>query len=53
MKKEKTVVFRIDDDLYTFLQNVASNNRSSVSYEIRKLILEKYKKKQDLENWIG
>jgi predicted transcriptional regulator len=42
MKKTKTVVIRIDDDLHSFLQNIASDNRSTISYEIRKLILEKY-----------
>jgi predicted DNA-binding protein len=42
MKKTKTVIIRIDDDLYSFLQNVASDNRSTISYEVRKLILEKY-----------
>lgn len=42
MKKRKTVIIRIDDDLYSFLQNVASDNRSTISYEVRKLILEKY-----------
>jgi len=42
MKKTKTVVIRIDDELHIFLQNLASDNRSTVSYEIRKLILEKF-----------
>jgi predicted DNA-binding protein len=42
MKKTKRVIIRIDDDLYSFLQNVASDNRSTISYEVRKLILEKY-----------
>jgi predicted transcriptional regulator len=42
MKKTKTIVIRLDDDLHKFLQNLASDNRSNISYEIRKLVLEKF-----------
>jgi hypothetical protein len=42
MRKEKRIILRIDDDLYNFLKKESHSNRSTVSYEVRKLILEKY-----------
>lgn len=42
MKKEKSVVIRIDSELYNFLKSLESLNKTSISHEVRKLIVEKY-----------
>jgi hypothetical protein len=42
MKKEKSVVIRIDNELYNFLKSLELLNKTSVSHEVRKLIVEKY-----------
>lgn len=42
MKKEKSVVIRIDNELYNFLKSLELLNKTSISHEVRKLIVERY-----------
>jgi hypothetical protein len=42
MKKEKTIVLRLDDELYNFLVELYVKNRTNISHEVRKLIVDKY-----------
>lgn len=42
MKKEKSVVIRIDNELYNFLKALELLNKTSISHEVRKLIVERY-----------
>ena len=42
MKKEKTIVLRLDDELYNFLVELYMKNRTNISHEVRKLIVDKY-----------
>lgn len=37
-KKDKPITFRLDQDTYDKIEEIAIKNKTSVSYEIRKMI---------------
>jgi len=47
LKNEKFVGLYLDKQLYDYLKKESEKNRTSVSYEIRKLILKEYNKTND------
>lgn len=42
MKKEKRIILRIEDDLYEFLLKLSDKQRTTISAEVRRIILEKF-----------
>jgi len=43
LKNEKYLGIYLDKELYDYIKKLADINRTSISSEVRKLILEKYK----------
>ena len=49
-KKNKPVTIRLDDETYEKIEKIAIQNKSSVSYEIRRMIDFFIESKKKLEN---
>jgi hypothetical protein len=42
MKKEKRIILRIEDDLHLFLEQKRKLNRTTISHEVRQIILDRF-----------
>jgi hypothetical protein len=49
MNKDKRIILRLDFDLHKFLTEISKKNRTTVSHEVRQLILEKFNENKTID----
>jgi hypothetical protein len=50
LKKDKNVLIRMDATILTFLRKLAEKNHTSMSHEIRSLLIEKMRSNERLDS---
>jgi uncharacterized protein (DUF4415 family) len=48
MKKKKTIMLRIDDELFNVFKEYVENNRTTMSHELRQFIISKILENNEL-----
>ena len=41
-KKNKLIALRLDEDIFSFIEEIAETNRTNISIEIRKILYDTY-----------